>query len=231
MNLRLNKKLILQSTIVAVGISLICFSICAFILKKSNTEATAVAISENLFDDDKNNDQSNNSFEPAGTFHNPLNGCDPFTSEFYYYGKSLGKYTIQLMEYKEGEEAWNIVYQNRKNKRPRKGQEYIYIKFIISNVQGYATDAADIVNFFTHFYQLDGTQIEPIGWGTEFENIPCISGNNIMRGKSSTCSAAIVVEKDRSGMLYKLETGTDDAGHPVYTWFTVNEALIENDQK
>ena len=228
--MRKNKSLILKSILVALIIGISSFAICSINLNLHNNPCndTKDPVSTNSTYTEKHEllDKGMEYDKDPGTFTNPLNGYDKFTADFFNYGDPLGEFTVQLADYREGDDAWKIVKKNRKNKQPRNGQQYIYLKFIISNVNGKTTDGADIVNFFTHLYLNDGDQIEALGWGSGYENIPCISGTQIARGESRVCSVAILFDQETKGILYKLETGQDDSGNSVYTWFTAKEKEV-----
>lgn len=156
----------------------------------------------------------------GGTKNNPLDASMPVTTDIYRLGDYIGRYTIQLMTYEEGDEAWETVHQNKKNIKPADGQEYVYMKFIIKNEHGNTTaEGTDIINFFTNLYEIDfSKKLKNIGWGTNYNNSPCISGAKIEPGDSLTCDIAILVEKSRKGIGYRLETGKREDGSADYLY-------------
>ena len=226
--LKKNKALVLKSILVAFILGISSFGVYSIISNLHNnphnyTNAASIADTRSGNHRDLDKDTETESNDDPGSFGNPLNGADVFTAEIFCHGKDLGEFSVQLVDYRESDDAWEVVKKNKKNKRPRKGQQYIYLKFIITNVNGITADGADIVNFFTHLYLNDGEQIEELGWGSSYENISCISGTQISRGRSRVCSAAILIDQETNGIMYKLETGQDNSGNPVYTWFTAKE--------
>ena len=157
----------------------------------------------------------------GGTKKNPLDASLPFTTDIYDYGEYIGRYTIQLSIYKEGDEAWELVHQNKNNIKPKKGQTYVYMKFYIKHEKGNKTvDGSDIVNFFTNLYERDfSKKLDNIGWGTNFNNAPCVFGAKIEPGDVMACDIAFLVEKSQSGVGYCLETGKTEYGESDYTCF------------
>ena len=93
------------------------------------------------------------SSKETGERTNPYSAYSKHTITLYEYGKYVGKFKIQLLDYKSGKKAYNYVMKNKYNKKPKNSQEYIYLKFKISYISGKKqVDASDIINYHSNLF-------------------------------------------------------------------------------
>lgn len=158
-----------------------------------------------------------------GSKEKPLSGYEEFESEVYRYEKNMGKFKIRLIDYKEGEEAYNLVKNNTFNEKPRETQEYIYFKFELSHLSGdVLAEAVDIINWPICLYRKGSD--EPIkieGFGVLFEDVQSFSSTKLDAGESAICSMAFLVRKREEPVIYNILTGYDEKTYKYqYKWFT-----------
>ena len=158
-----------------------------------------------------------------GSKEKPLSGYEEFESEVYRYTKSMGEFKIRLIDYKEGEEAYNLVKNNPYNEEPRETQEYIYFKFELSHLSGdVLAEAVDIVNWPICLYRKGSDEhIEIESFGVQFEDVQSFSSTKLDAGESAICSIAFLVRKREEPVIYKILTGYDEETYEYqYKWFT-----------
>lgn len=158
-----------------------------------------------------------------GTRTNPISAYKAYTTDIYDYWTYLGKFTIQLLDYKDGEEAYDYVMKNASNSEPTASQEYIYVKYKITYLTGEnEVKATDIVNHYSGFFNASGNyQLDNIDWGYGFEDVDDMVNVSLYPGGSAICSTAIIVKSGNTPITYRLQTGYDKTKYePIYTWFT-----------
>lgn len=159
----------------------------------------------------------------AGSRENPLSAYSEYTANIYDYGTYLGKFRIQLLDYKDGEEAWELVSKNEFNEKPSASQEYIYVKFKITYLSGEKqVDATEIVNHYSNFFNTQSNyKLENIDWAFGFEDVEDMANVSLYPGGSAVCSQAILIRAGNTPITYRLETGYDSKKYEaIYTWFT-----------
>lgn len=158
----------------------------------------------------------------AGTRENPLSAYTSYTTNVYNYATYLGKFKIQLLDYKDGKTALDYVMQNPWNTMPTSGQEYIYVKFKITYVSGYKqVYATNVINYFSNFFNSSSnSQLNNINWGFDFEDVDNMVHVSLYPGGSTVCSAAILVRSGNSPITYRVQTGFDSSkSEYTYKWF------------
>lgn len=161
-------------------------------------------------------------FEP-GSKENPLSAYTPYTTDIYDYETNIGKFTIQLLDYKDGQDAYGYVMKNEINDEPTESQEYIYVKFKIDYLSGQKeVSATEVVNHYSNFYNsVSNYQLENNGWGFGFEDVEDMVNISLYPGGSAICSKAIIVRSGNTPITYRIQTGYDRKNYvPIYTWFT-----------
>lgn len=160
----------------------------------------------------------------AGSRLNPLSAYDAYTTDIYSYGVYLGKFEIQLLDYKDGQEAWEYVSQNEYNSVPGESQEYIYVKYKITYLSGRdEVEATDVINYYSGFFNSEANyQLDNIDWAYDFEDVDGMVNVSLYPGGSATCSAAILVKTGNTPITYRLETGKSDFNR-TFTWFTTKK--------
>ncbi len=149
--------------------------------------------------------------KPDGSRANPYDAFNPFTSNIYYFGEKLGKFKIQLLDYKDGENAKEYMDSLRKKDddfyyKVNKKQEFICMKFKIEYISG--DDEVFLGNIINEFLNSDAKKsvkrsvvIDELPGNTE--NMEQIS---VLPGESVTCMSISVVKKGNTPITYRLET-------------------------
>lgn len=165
--------------------------------------------------------------EPAlGSRTKPLSAYNAHTTDIYDYGDYVGKFRIQLLDYKDGEEAYNYVMKNDSNTEPTESQEYIYVKFKIDYISGSKqVGASDVINHYSNFFNAQSNyELDNIDWGFSFEDVDDMVNVSLYPGGSAICSKAILIKKGHTPITYRLETGYDKNNYEkTYTWFTTKK--------
>lgn len=155
-----------------------------------------------------------------GSRTNPRSAYEPFTSNIYNYSRYLGNFTIQLLEYKSGDEAYKYV-KDEYTTEPKSDQEYIYLKFNIKyNYGSDSVSAIDVVNHYSNLFNTNATlQIDNINWEFKDGDLDMVNVE-MYPGANVTCSTAILIRKGNTPITYRLETGYDKTNFStIYTWF------------
>lgn len=166
---------------------------------------------------------------PAGSRQNPLYAYCKYTSRIYRQNQSLGRFMIQLLDYKDGKTAKDYILKNNSfglNPVPQIGQRYIYVKFKITYLSGRSqVKASDVVNYSTVFYNADTKKkLRPINWAFNCDDATDMTNVYLAPGESIICSKAMLVRSDIFPATYCLQTGYDKTKRePVYTWFTTKK--------
>ncbi len=162
--------------------------------------------------------------EPArGSRENPLYAYESYTTDVYDYSDYMGKFQIQLLDYKDGKDAYDYVMQNEYNAKPTSSQEYIYIKFKISYISGSEQiKVSDVINYHSDLFNTDANyQLSNINWGFSFEDVEDMINVSLYPGGSAICSTAIIVKSGNTPITYRIQTGYNSSEYePIYTWFT-----------
>ncbi len=160
-----------------------------------------------------------------GTRENPRSAYTAFTSDIYYFGRYLGKYKIQLIDYRDGTKANDYVMRWSYNAIPGNDEEYLYLRFkvrcISSGQFGKKEYASDLINLHVNLF--DRTGIKQIRRGLVGTCIgeQTLSSVTLKPGASITCYEAVLIPSGNTPVTYRLETGYDSAKHESrYTWFT-----------
>ena len=158
----------------------------------------------------------------TGSREKPLSAYNAYTTDIYNYSDYLGKFTIQLLDYKDGQEAYNYVHTGYEE--PLKAsQEYIYVKFKIDYISGKKeVSATDVVNHYSDFYNSKANyQLENESWTFGFEDVTDMVDVSLYPGGSAVCSKAIVIRSGNTPITYRLQTGYNEEEYEqTYTWFT-----------
>lgn len=157
-----------------------------------------------------------------GSKKNPYSAYDAHTTDIYgarYYGKAK----VKLIDYKDGEKAFNYLKKNGVNKKIRDTQEYVYLKFKINYFYGEEEILADLViNPYTCFYTSNSNN------QLEWVNIKCNDGTKdankaeMSPGDTITCKVVLLIESEEKPVTYKI-SGYDKKWKPKDTWFTTKK--------
>lgn len=159
----------------------------------------------------------------TGDRTNPFSAYDKHTIKLYDFGQYVGKFTIQMLDYKSGKDAYNYVMKNEYNEKPKSSQEYVYVKFKIKYASGKKqVNATDVINHYSNLFNSKSNyQLNNDGWGYSFEDITDMGDVSLYPGGSAVCSKAIIVKKGNSPITYRIETGYDKKKYErEFTWFT-----------
>lgn len=158
-----------------------------------------------------------------GSRENPLYAYESYITDVYDYDTYIGKFEIQLLDYKHGQDAYDYVMKNEYNTEPTSSQEYIYIKFKINYLSGSRqVDASDVINHHSNLFNSDANyQLDNIDWGYGFEDVDDMANVSLYPGGSTICSKAIIVRTGNSPITYRIQTGYNNQKYErVFTWFT-----------
>lgn len=162
----------------------------------------------------------------AGSRTQPFSAYEEHIVDVYNYGTYLGKFSVKLLDYKDGQTAYDYVMKNEWNTKPTETQEYIYVKFEIKYISGEReVRADDIINHYSGFFNSSSNvQLDNKDWGSGFENVDDMIDVSLYPGGSAICSKAIIVNKGNTPITYRIETGYDDYKYgQIYTWFTTTK--------
>lgn len=157
---------------------------------------------------------------------NPRSGYTAYTTDVYSYSTHLGKFKVQLLDYKSGSKAYNLIKKNKHNKAPKSGQEYIYVKYKITYLSGrkevYVNNViSPTLNFFN---SKANVKVSNLDWGFDFDNVDSGHSASLYPGGSVICSDAILVRTGNTPVTYRIPTGYDNKNHEAtYTWFTTKK--------
>lgn len=164
-----------------------------------------------------------NAESQRGSRENLLYAYEAYTTDVYDYETYIGKFKVQLLDYKDGKEAYDYVMKNEYNEKPANSQEYIYLKFKIDYISGSKqVDATDVINHYSNLFNSSANyQLDNIDWGYGFENVDDMVNVSLYPGGSSICSKAIIVKSGNSPITYRIQTGYNNKTYePIFTWFT-----------
>lgn len=159
-----------------------------------------------------------------GSRLSPLYAYQPYTTDVYDGATYLGTFTIELLDYKDGDSAYNYVAGDF-NPIPNSLQEYIYLKFKLSYINGSGGNpvkADNIVNYYSGLFDSSTTRnINCIDWAHSFESIEDMVNVNLYPGGSAECSKAILINKGDTPVVYRIQTGYNTLTNTaIYTWFS-----------
>ncbi len=156
-----------------------------------------------------------------GSRENPRSGYTAFVTDMYDFGDCIGRFRIQLLDYKDGQDALNLVMKNGYTDMPSETQEYIYFKFKIDYISGNEqVSASDIFNYHSNIFNSERNyKINNIGWAHGYDDVEDIDDVSLYPGGSAVCSTAILIKKGHTPVTYRLETGYDEKIGDIYTWF------------
>lgn len=163
----------------------------------------------------------------AGTIKNPLSAFNEYTTDIYSYSDKIGNFTIQLLDYKDGDEAKKLV-DNFDGYSPdlESNQEYIYFKFHVKYNSGEKqVEMSDVINLYTGLFSNDSTyMLDSIDWAFGVDGNPDMVNISLYPGGEATFSTTIVIQKGYTPVTYRLETGYDKKSfNSLYTWFTTKK--------
>lgn len=163
-----------------------------------------------------------------GSRLSPLYPYQPYTTDVYDGSTYLGKFTIELLDYKDGSVALNYVSKNEFNPIPGSEQEYIYLKFklnYLTGTGGTPVSAYDILNPNANLFDSSGTRnIDSIDWAFNFESIKDMIDVTLYPGGIAECSKAILIDGGNTPITYRIQTGYNETTYkPIYTWFSVEK--------
>ncbi len=164
-----------------------------------------------------------NASPKGGTRTNPLSAYAAYTTDIYAYSTYLGKFTIQLLDYKDGEAAKKYVMKNKDNPRPTSKQEYIYMKFKIKYISGSEEICgADVIWYYSDLYNTAANKrINYLDSAYNFDDVEDLDEIYLYPGGSAVCSKALLISAGNSPVTYRVQTGYDNSKEkPIYTWFT-----------
>lgn len=160
----------------------------------------------------------------AGSRTQPFSAYEEHIVDFYNYGTYLGKFSVKLLDYKDGQEAYDYVMKEEDwHTEPTDTQEYIYVKFEIEYISGEKQVYADnVINYYNGFFNSTASvNLDNKGYASGFEDVDSIGDVLLYPGGSAICSEAIIVNKGNTPITYRIETGYDDYKYgQIYTWFT-----------
>ena len=159
-----------------------------------------------------------------GKINNPIDAFEEFETPVYEGKERMGVFRIKLAEYKQGDDVIRLLEDLHNDyTKPDSNQEYVFFKFVIEYRNGiYDASAKKIINLKDNLYSSNSKEL--------VENIACVNGvaskdiDDVLlypNGKT-TCTKTILINKNMTPLLYKIQTGYDEAKlEPVYTWFKV----------
>lgn len=163
--------------------------------------------------------------EPArGSRENPLYAYESYTADVYNYSEYMGKFQIQLLDYKDGDSARDLVMSNDFNEEPTALEEYIYLKFKLTYISGSKqVDATDVINHYSNFFNsLSNVQIEKVDYGVGYEkDVEDVVNVSLYPGGSAIFHMAPLIRSGNSPITYRIQTGYNSNEYErVFTWFT-----------
>lgn len=156
---------------------------------------------------------------------NPISGYKEYITDVYDY-RYLGRFKIQLLDYKDGDEAWEYIRKNNEYADfPTNSQEWIYLKFKLNYINGNGQISAEnIVNRFSNIFNFNSNHmVENISWAYNFEDSEDIGDIYLYPGGSSVFSTAILVKSGNTPITYRIQTGETNEYNDGYTWFTTKK--------
>lgn len=156
-----------------------------------------------------------------GSEKNPLPSHTPITSDIYTYDQLLGKFSIQLLEYQEGEAAWNIVKTYKYNREPNgQYEKYLYFKFKLTYIDGTKTVRGGDIFSANHLRNPNTGAGYNILYYAIMPNREEDFNVYMYPGNTYICSAAYMVQKDAPAPMYRIQTGFNFSQHySNVTWF------------
>lgn len=160
-----------------------------------------------------------------GTINNPLSAFDDFTSEIYDGEKLIGKFSLKLAKFEEGDNVIKLMDDSQKEyTKPQTDQTYVYMEFFLQYIDGKeGVRANTILNFKENFY--DSTKVglvDNIAYVKEVNYTKDADDVRIYPLGASRFTKTILVNKKDLPMNYKIQTGYDSGkGMPIYTWFKI----------
>ena len=163
----------------------------------------------------------------AGSRMQPFSAYEEHIIDVYDYNIYLGKFSIKLLDYKDGQEAYDYVMKEKDwHTKPTDTQEYIYIKFEIEYISGEKQVYADnVINYYSGFFDSTASvNLDNKGYASGFEDVDGIGDVLLYPGGSAACSEAIIVNKGNTPITYRVQTGYDtNEFESLYTWFTTKK--------
>lgn len=163
----------------------------------------------------------------TGTIKNPLSAFNEYTTDIYSYGDKIGNFTIQLLDYKDGDDAKKLV-DSYDGYSPdlESNQEYIYLKFYTKyNTGEEQVEMNDVINLYSGLFSNDSTyMLDSIDWAFGVDGNTDMVNVSLYPGGEATFSTTIVIQKGYTPITYRLETGYDKKSFkPIYTWFATKK--------
>lgn len=155
-----------------------------------------------------------------GTRANPLSAYNWNTVDIYG-ARYYGKFKIKLLEYKDGNEAFDYLSNHGANKKYKDSKEYIYLKFKINYIKGKEEVPVDLaINDYSDFFDYSSRQQLSCERIKYKDGTKDLNKTTVKPGKSVICSKAIVINKGNTPITYRALTGYDKKYNMIYTWFT-----------
>ena len=155
-----------------------------------------------------------------GSRKKPLSAYEKYKDIIYDYGTLLGKFSIELLDYKDGREAFSYLKSFDKYDLldyPGNNQEYIYFRFRIEYLEGTKqVDAHEVFNYYSNIFNSSRTlALENLDWDYPENGIEDMVNVSMYPGAVVECQKAILVRGGNTPVCYRLQT--EENG---YTWFT-----------
>ncbi|MCR5796809.1 MAG: hypothetical protein K6G63_02690 [Eubacterium sp.] len=155
-----------------------------------------------------------------GSVKNPISAYAKNTITYYNGPTKIGKFQIQLLDFKSGSKANELVAKQASNPKPTMNQEYLYFKFKIKYISGsQVTPAKELFDYYHNIFNSSGTtSVTNIDWGFFFDTTEDLSNVKLAPNNTIECSKAILVNKGYTPVIYRIPTGPTS-----YTWFTTSK--------
>lgn len=159
-----------------------------------------------------------------GKMNNPISAFEEIETPVYEGKERRGVFRIKLAEYKHGDDVIRLLEDLHNDyTKPDSNQEYIFFKFVIEYRNGVdGIYANKLINLKENLYSSkDKKVVESILSvnGVVFKDIDDVI---LYPDGKAICSKTILINKNMTPLLYKIQTGYDEAKlEPVYTWFKV----------
>lgn len=160
-----------------------------------------------------------------GTRSNPIDASAPITLDLVEYDENIGNFTIQLLDYYDGEDAWSYIDKySLYAQPPQAGEEYIYFRFYISyNYGSEEVCTANVVDYFSNLYNSASNQnIENLNWENPDNGLENMVSVYLYPGGKTECQTAILIKSGNTPVTYRIPTGFNKkTWGQEYTWFKV----------
>lgn len=159
-----------------------------------------------------------------GSKKNPYSAYRPCKTDVY--GASYaGKFSVRLVDYKDGKKALKFLKENGVKKNPGKSKEYVYMKFKIKCISADEEVPVDLIlNEYSSFFDSKCKK------QLKAKVIPVDDGNKelsyntmISPGETVICSIALSVKTGNAPITYRISAGYDKEYNEIEKWFTTKK--------